>query len=1318
MNTTKPQSALHLTFITILVISMLTACGGGGTSTPHEVGPTKEPPAADPDEEVVEDIPENIFFWGFDDGPPPDWEHSPEWQFEGGNALSEGPDHSIFSTEQWGSFNFFSRIQTGPDSAFGIFIRATDEARYQIIFEPGAFVFFWHIGDVMDEEVLPGFDLEPGWHEVHIFAEGGFISITVDGEVMFEKEDLQYLRPGSIGFLNHADDVLAVDYIEIHDLDFEGGEIASPGEPGGEPAYEQVPEPVLRDPPIASLIEIGSPDGDFQVSVTGEAGAVEPGVLVSVANLATNRIYFTDALEDGSFQLDLFAFSGTSLLIKHAAIEFWNETERNEMLAVGRSGEIIHEWLNATAGTILRVPDSVVAQSDEIPFAVNGFIFPGYEPYWHAEGVIKPINSSPETMGLRLEGSVTFKVEGLSDIINVSEFNPVLRLALVRHFGESGDHQVIKKFMISDFMSPTGFPIYHGEFFWSPIEALHPLHGWQQISENVVSADFEFEMHNEARLALGSGYYGLQFELLPSPGFEQQPTDGPTMRSGVVYANGGYYGPVFPLGSPEQPRLHWGLLTDTLHEATRGATAREDQDQIGLISLISLQSEKFVIPKDDPKTGEQVSYRLEPFLPLITYGDRGIPNPPTIDFAFPSGELQVTVHRPDGGEDVLGPATFVQSANATPSYPFGKVRDYSNGGGAVQEVYQLRTLDEVFDYTFDQYGHYEIEMTGTIDDVRGNTYAGGGTYDVYVAVPLKLYNGMLPTTPFLEGDQFTPSLQVYPRQPVEVEMTLTFLPDSSTQRAIVQTYSGVANQFGYFYPRDQEPFTFQDGGEYRVDLSAQYIDDDGKMWMGSATWGNVVENRDTSIIAHGIRGLDSPDANNLWFFHSNLEVEGIFHTFFPYYSGDIFWGFNDPLPDAEVKGADAILPGVSLEDTSGNIYSILQRNWRKAHAAINMPDFAEAMANGEVIPFSTTTSGMGLDWFPEQIDQYGYGYMSSERPGARVHESLGEGGFPIGYWRYDGTYGDQVGVEGDLPNDIKWQFVGVVFRDQKSGISDYGAYGSMWVLAPDDDPMGARVTPPFQGATGGPNGGPIMTLKGEDIDLFFHPRSGFAGQVLQVGEVLSFSGHVGPPLDSKLTITVTSPSGEMHTITGQANKVGYFYQPEDDLVVDEAGVWGVQIQVLHDGLTSSGPTTEPYPTGSVLGAEGGSYEIYVVEGDTPQVEGVTPEPGILRITGDPINRIVFGGRLPDEFQNANYTYTIAMPGFVLEQGEGVLEGTDFELLYDPVKLNRDYPNLDLTAFDYPRPGLADQIWISILFEANGRTLPVTFTLHGEEVFHR
>jgi hypothetical protein len=109
---------------------------------------------------------------------------------------------------------------------------------------------------------------------------------------------------------------------------------------------------------------------------------------------------------------------------------------------------------------------------------------------------------------------------------------------------------------------------------------------------------------------------------------------------------------------------------------------------------------------------------------------------------------------------------------------------------------------------------------------------------------------------------------------------------------------------------------------------------------------------------------------------------------------------------------------------------------------------------------------------------------------------------------------------------------------------------------------------------------------------------------------------------------------------------------------------------------------------------------------------------MLQIPGDRVQPITFSGRVPSDFQDARYTYTISMPGYILEKGEGEVEGTEFEIRYDPAELNKEYLNLDVTAYDYPRPGLADQVWIAVLFEADGRTLPLTFTLHGEEVFHR
>ncbi len=111
-------------------------------------------------------------------------------------------------------------------------------------------------------------------------------------------------------------------------------------------------------------------------------------------------------------------------------------------------------------------------------------------------------------------------------------------------------------------------------------------------------------------------------------------------------------------------------------------------------------------------------------------------------------------------------------------------------------------------------------------------------------------------------------------------------------------------------------------------------------------------------------------------------------------------------------------------------------------------------------------------------------------------------------------------------------------------------------------------------------------------------------------------------------------------------------------------------------------------------------------------------PGFIQITQTPIAPIVFTGTLPSEFQDASYTYTIAMPGFILEQGQGRVEGGEYSITYDPVSLNKDFLNLDLTAYDNLRPGLADQIWISVLFQAGDQAIPQLISLRGEEIFHR
>jgi len=95
-------------------------------------------------------------------------------------------------------------------------------------------------------------------------------------------------------------------------------------------------------------------------------------------------------------------------------------------------------------------------------------------------------------------------------------------------------------------------------------------------------------------------------------------------------------------------------------------------------------------------------------------------------------------------------------------------------------------------------------------------------------------------------------------------------------------------------------------------------------------------------------------------------------------------------------------------------------------------------------------------------------------------------------------------------------------------------------------------------------------------------------------------------------------------IDGQANKIGYFYDPSADFRVTEAGVWTVNVNIWHDGQTSAGPTQEPFPTGDVLGSNAGEFKFYVVERgsfplavEEPESVWVKPGKGIVPITTTP-----------------------------------------------------------------------------------------------------
>ncbi|MFN2169604.1 MAG: hypothetical protein ACK2U9_25510, partial [Anaerolineae bacterium] len=513
----------------------------------------------------------------------------------------------------------------------------------------------------------------------------------------------------------------------------------------------------------------------------------------------------------------------------------------------------------------------------------------------------------------------------------------------------------------------------------------------------------------------------------------------------------------------------------------RGVQAREDMGSYAMPTRVLFLPHQVVVPRLDARTGKPIAYRLEPGSNWLSATDRRQPCPPHLPLELPSGTLTVEVEKPDGTVDTLGPATIQQSSVRTPTTPGGA--PLAEGTGQIGDLYHITTMDDEFAYSFEQVGPHVIRLTGEVDDVYGNTYAIEGTYDLTVARILDLDPGQLPTTPYMQGDAFAPGLHLFPPVPAEVTVQLVQMPNSDPAQAITDTVSGTANRFGYFQPPAGTEIRLQAPGEFRVDITAEYMDPDGTLWLGAMTWGNVVEGPAAKMAAHGRRGMDytSETISDMpaWFkvFDLAPDKTGI-ENYYPYFSGDIHWGNEDRQP------GDSIHSLISVEDLTGakeTVYDLLRDNW-PAHSGYRWPPSTVSLAGlnkridvGEAPLYISTDSGKDPAVFSDDIDLWGYWYGSSERPDVRVREIISEDNMGTAYWRFNDTYGYQIGesAEGDLPGDIKWEFGGAVLRAPDEGVNEYAIYSSLWVLLPHGcDAYGcARVTPPFRGA-GALNGGP------------------------------------------------------------------------------------------------------------------------------------------------------------------------------------------------------------------------------------------------------
>ena len=953
---------------------------------------------------------------------------------------------------------------------------------------------------------------------------------------------------------------------------------------------------VPDDPPKAALISMSSPTAAGEVTLTGRPGSVPPHSAVVATTLETGHFTTAQATDDGGFTAALFAPAGTSVLIKADPVGT-NVAQFLRIVSGGTSLSSVE--LSALPGTILRVSDPPGAG---ILIGSAGRTDGVSLPAWTFHG---SINTHTPGDPLRVRGTVRVDSPALqgADALRVNTDFRLERLS-----DTDGSNLLRANNCISTFLTPTGLPI-EGE----------PRHddGLAQSREVplVKTASTQAEAEVDLTLTLPpdlpAGYYrpflNFFFPDMPREHFSR----GSFFSSTPTWSHVRL--PIIQVGSPASPHLYWLLLLDTLSNGSRGILAREDADRFGVSSRILTSSETFVIPRLDAASGRTLTYRLEPFVPTVSLfcgSSGGLPTSPLIPFRFPSGSLTVTVRHPDGTETVLGPAPFVQSRSKSLVDEEGFPLD--EGGGHIDDVYQISTMDPRFDVAFAQDGLHVITVEGTIDDIWGNTWTGGGSYEVHVGRVLALDTAVLPGAHFEVGDRFNPGLVISPPITAEVEVRLQHVPHSDVTQLQERVIRGRTNRFGYFQPAGNS-VVFEQPGEYRVDITVRGEDAQGQLWMGSRTWGGVVAPVDPLIVAHGRRGTDAQDTiGPQWFFFDQLSQEGkpefgAVHVPFPFQSGDVTW----------VEERESSIPLVTFHDPTRRLTELLKQRGDLVLLEDGPGSFTERVVVGEAPLFSSRPDGIDPHLDPTKVDLWAYSYRSSQRPLVRVREEIAEDRISSAYWRFNDRYAKQIGVgaHGDLPGEFKFQYGAAVLHGSALDQAHYAIYGSLFVLVPDDDPDGTRTFPPFQGNGGGPSGGPLFTFKGEDIDLFIHLTGVRPGSVLETGNTFALVGTVGPTLPAKVTYTVTAPDGSKRTFSGQANSIGYYYEPDDNFIVDQPGRYTVDLQVTYTGRTSAGQVTAPFPQGDVLGTAQGRFAVYVVSPHSAPLEVDMPEHDFLTAPG-------------------------------------------------------------------------------------------------------
>jgi hypothetical protein len=268
--------------------------------------------------------------------------------------------------------------------------------------------------------------------------------------------------------------------------------------------------------------------------------------------------------------------------------------------------------------------------------------------------------------------------------------------------------------------------------------------------------------------------------------------------------------------------------------------------------------------------------------------------------------------------------------------------------------------------------------------------------------------------------------------------------------------------------------------------------------------------------------------------------------------------------------------------------------------------------------------------------------------------------------------------------------------DAATGIRSYAAYSSAGIIEPAGR-YDNRVVAPFSE--------PLLRESGRTHPAIFGVDPAI---ILTPGQTLPIAGLVVPTVAAPVRVTITDPAGRVTVVEGSSSPLGTFWSKDSLYPVTLPGVYRVHVEV---GVGDK--------TGDVVGSGDGTYNCYCVDPTSPRVLRADLPP---YSEWDPADDLVLPLTIDPALRHARLTYSVEMPGVLMDEGALDLDRPAFTYRFSPRQFRRQFPNYDW----FPSQGqgweTVDTVVFSFFVEgtsSDGRrvTNAVRILLRGKNVYN-